>query len=149
MICCYCLVSKLYPSLCDPKDCSLPGSSIHGISQARFLERVAISFSREPSHPRDQTHVSCFERQILYHLPTRKPSLVIARNRAACHHPAVSRCVSASRGHRTHVLVARGLGWLWGPRQPHPEPGGSLRWADAAERSCCRVLAGPGPAVSL
>ena len=33
-------------TLCDPMDCSLPGSSIHGILQARVLERVAISFSR-------------------------------------------------------------------------------------------------------
>ena len=36
-------------TLCDPMDCSLPGSSIHGIFQARILEWVAISFSRRPS----------------------------------------------------------------------------------------------------
>ena len=41
------------------RDCSLPGSSVHGISQARILEWVAISFSRGSSRPRDQTHVSC------------------------------------------------------------------------------------------
>ena len=45
--------------LCDPMDCSLPGSSIHGIFQARVLEWVAISFSRGSSQPRDQTQVSC------------------------------------------------------------------------------------------
>ena len=39
-------------------DCSLPGSSIHGIFQARVREWVAISFSRESSQPRDQTQVS-------------------------------------------------------------------------------------------
>ena len=39
-------------------DCSLRGSSVHGISQARTLEWVAISFSRESSQPRDQTQVS-------------------------------------------------------------------------------------------
>ena len=72
VFCCYCLVSKLCPSLCDPKDCSLPGSSIHGISQARILERLAISFSREPPHPRDQTRISWIERRILYHLSTRE-----------------------------------------------------------------------------
>ena len=44
--------------LCDPKDCSLPGSSIPGILQARVLERVAISFSRRSSQPRDRTRVS-------------------------------------------------------------------------------------------
>ena len=45
------------PTLCDPMDCSLPGSSIHGIFQARVLEWVAISFSRGSSWPRDQTQV--------------------------------------------------------------------------------------------
>ena len=39
-------------------DCSLPGSSVHGIVQARILEWVAISFSRGSSQPRDQTRVS-------------------------------------------------------------------------------------------
>ena len=46
------------PTLCNPVDCSLPGSSIHGILQARILERVAISFSRGSSRPRDRTQVS-------------------------------------------------------------------------------------------
>ena len=40
--------------LCDPVDCSPPGSSIHGILQARLLEWVAISFSRGSSLPRDE-----------------------------------------------------------------------------------------------
>ena len=44
--------------LCDPMDCSPPGSSVHGIFQARILLRVAISFSRGPSRPRDRTQVS-------------------------------------------------------------------------------------------
>ena len=51
-------VAQLRPTLWDPKDCSLPGSSIHGIFQARVLEWVAISFSRESSWPRDRTRVS-------------------------------------------------------------------------------------------
>ena len=46
-------------TLCDPVDCSPPGSSIHGILQARILEWVAISFSRGSSQPRDWTQVSC------------------------------------------------------------------------------------------
>ena len=51
---------KWGPTLCDPMDCSLPGSSVHGIIQARILEGVAISFSREvyPSQPRGWTQVS-------------------------------------------------------------------------------------------
>ena len=51
-------VTQLCPTLCDPMDCSLPGSSIHGILQARVLEWVAISFSRGSSRPRDRTQVS-------------------------------------------------------------------------------------------
>ena len=56
--CCVCSVAQLCLSLCDPTDCSLPGSSIHGISQARMLEWVAVSFPRGSSQPRDQTCVS-------------------------------------------------------------------------------------------
>ena len=44
--------------LCDPVDCSLPGSSVHGILQAIILEGVTISFSRGSSRPRDRTQVS-------------------------------------------------------------------------------------------
>ena len=47
------------PTLCDPMNCSPPGSSAHGILQARILKWVAIPFSRGPSHPRDWTWVSC------------------------------------------------------------------------------------------
>ena len=46
------------PSLCIPKDCSPPGSSVHGILQARIPEWVAISYSRGSSRPRDRTHIS-------------------------------------------------------------------------------------------
>ena len=45
--------------LCDPIDCSLPGSSVHRILQARILEWVAIPFSRVYSRPRNRTRVSC------------------------------------------------------------------------------------------
>ena len=58
---------------CNPIDCSPPGSSVHGISQARILEWVAISFSRESFWPRDQTWVSCIGRQVLYCWVSREP----------------------------------------------------------------------------
>ena len=45
--------------LCNPMDCSPPGSSVCEISQARILEWFVISFSRGSSWPRDQTHISC------------------------------------------------------------------------------------------
>ena len=44
-----CLVAQLCLTLCDPMDCSSPGSSVHGISQLRILEWVAIPFFRGPS----------------------------------------------------------------------------------------------------
>ena len=45
-------------TLCDPMDCSLPGSSVHGSLQARILEWVAMPCTRGPSQARDHTHVS-------------------------------------------------------------------------------------------
>ena len=63
-------VAQLCPALCDPMDCSPPGSSVHRIFQARMLELVAISSSRGSSWHRDQTRVSrisCTGRWILYH----------------------------------------------------------------------------------
>ena len=51
-------VAQLWPTLCDPQDCSPPGSSVHGIFQARILEQVAISSSRRSSWPREWTCVS-------------------------------------------------------------------------------------------
>ena len=51
-------------------DCNPPGSSVHGILQARILEWVAMPFSRGSSQPRDQTHVSyvsCIGQWVLYH----------------------------------------------------------------------------------
>ena len=70
-------VAQSCPTLCNPMDCSLLGSSIHGILQARILEWVAISFSRRSSQPRNQTQVSCISgrhftvwatREALYHV---------------------------------------------------------------------------------
>ena len=58
-LCCFCLVTKS----CD---CSLPGFSFHGTSQAVILEWVAISFCRGSSRPSDWTHVSCIGMLILY-----------------------------------------------------------------------------------
>ena len=67
-----CLVTKLCLTLCDPMDCSLPGSSVHGILQARIMERVTISFSRGSSRSRDRTHVSCIGKWFPYHWATRE-----------------------------------------------------------------------------
>ena len=81
---CVCAQSSL--NFCDPIDCSLPGSSVQGISQARILEWVVIYSSRGSSQPRGQTRVSCTScpgRQILYHCATweaRSRCLIIIDN---------------------------------------------------------------------
>ena len=67
------IVAQLCLTLCDPMDCSLPGSLVHRISQARMLEWVVISSSRGSSWPRDWTCVSCIScigKQILYYWAT-------------------------------------------------------------------------------
>ena len=70
---CCCLVTKSCPTLCDLMDCSPPGSSVHGISQSRILEWVAISFSRGSSWPRDWIWVSCIARGFFTTEPPGKP----------------------------------------------------------------------------
>ena len=70
-----CLLMCVCPILCDPMDCSPPGSSVHGISQARIPEWLAIPFSRGIFPTQGSNHVSCVSctgRQILYHLATRE-----------------------------------------------------------------------------
>ena len=67
---CVCVSLQLCLTLCNPMDCSLPGSSVHEILQARIVEWVAMPSSRGSSQSRDPTHasyVSCIGRQILYH----------------------------------------------------------------------------------
>ena len=59
-------LTQLCWTVCDSTDYSPPGSSVHGILQARILEWAAISSSKGSSRPRDQTHVSCIYRKILY-----------------------------------------------------------------------------------
>ena len=58
-------------TLWDPMDCSLPGSSVHGLFQARVLEWVAISFSRGSSRPKDRIWV--------FHIPGRSFNLLATR----------------------------------------------------------------------
>ena len=72
-VCVCVLVTQSCPTLCDPMDCSPPSSSVHGIFQARILERVTIAFSRGSSRPKGRTPISCVScigRQVLYHWAT-------------------------------------------------------------------------------
>ena len=69
-------IAQSCPALCNPTDCCLPGSSVHGILQARILEWVAIPFSRRSSWLRDWTRVSCGSCIAGRFLTTEPPSLV-------------------------------------------------------------------------
>ena len=65
-------VAQLYPTLCNPMNCSLPGSSVHGIFQARILAWVANSFSRGSSLHTVRTRVSCIAGRFFTVWATRK-----------------------------------------------------------------------------
>ena len=67
---CCCLVAILHLTLLQTHE--LSGFSVHGISQTRILEWVAITFCRGSFQPRDSTHLCCIGRQILYHPVTRE-----------------------------------------------------------------------------
>ena len=71
MACC-CLVAMLCGALCDSMHCGPPGPSVQGISQARILEWVAISFSRGSSQPGIKPVVSCIGKWVLYCLSYRR-----------------------------------------------------------------------------
>ena len=68
---CVCVSRSVVSHSLWPMNCSPPGFSVHGIPQARILEWIAISYSREYSWPKNWTHlsyISCIGRRVLYHL---------------------------------------------------------------------------------
>ena len=71
---CLCLVTKSCPALCDPMNYSPPGSSVHGISQAKILEWVAMPFCRESYWLRNQIRVSCIAGRFFTSWVTREAS---------------------------------------------------------------------------
>ena len=86
------LVTQLYPTPFDPRGCSPPGCSVHGISKARILEWVAISFSRRSSQIRDRTCVSCildWQADSLPPEPPGKTSTSIFFKRSFTHGPFI------------------------------------------------------------
>ena len=78
------LVAQSCPALCHPMSCSLPGSSAHGILQARILQWVANSFSRESSQPKDRTRSPELQTDSLLSEPPGKPSLVKVLYNLSC-----------------------------------------------------------------
>ena len=108
-----CLVTQLCPTLCDPMDCSPPGSSVHGIFQARVLEWIAISSSRGSSQPRDWTCISCVswlqvDFLLLSHRRSPQRRLGNARNSDGIIHDHSS--IRHSRS--THFYVIKSA-WKW------------------------------------
>ena len=99
-VCAYLLQSCL--TLCHPMDCSLPGSPIRGIFQARILEWVGISPSKGSCQPRDWTHISCTASRFFTGEPWGKPigihiSPLFWISFHLCHHRATSRVPWAIR----------------------------------------------------
>ena len=78
-------VAQSCPTLCDPMDCSLPGSSIYGIFQARVVEWGANSFSRRSSQPRDWTLVSHIVSSWGCNWPSHQPHIWQERNCPRAH----------------------------------------------------------------
>ena len=106
---------------CDPVDCSLPGSSVHGISQARILEWVAISFSRRTSQPRDQTHVSCIGRWFLYHSDIRKASryIVLCDNQHLSDSDARGMIYGHRSDYKMKLVYSVDIMWFWSSKITH------------------------------
>ena len=75
-VCVCVLAAQSCLTLCDPTDCSLPGSTVHGVFQARILEWVASPFSRGSFQPRDQTQVSHIAGSFFTIWVTKKPKHV-------------------------------------------------------------------------
>ena len=69
------------PTLCDPMDCSLPGSFVHGILQARMLKWVAISFSRGSPQPAIEPRTPALQAVSLPSEPSEKPTTIFQGTR--------------------------------------------------------------------
>ena len=85
-------------TICDSMICSLPGSSVPEISQARIQEWVAISISRGSSRPRDQTQVSCLAGGFFTTKPLRKPKIASLMAQRINHLPAMQETQVQSLG---------------------------------------------------
>ena len=91
----YVLVTQFCPALCDPMDCSLPDSSVHGILQARILEWIAMPFSRGSSWPWPWSKPGslAFQADSLLSEPPSKPFLGVMKDKSEQHYLARYPCV--------------------------------------------------------
>ena len=113
------LAAQSCMTLCDPMDCSPPGSSVHGIPQARILVWAAISFSRGSSQPRDWIWVSCIAGEFFTNWATREapwlkylllfPLMSLAISFAIClFHKIIISCITKCMiGPPTKMMMTR------------------------------------------
>ena len=137
LLCC----AQSCPTLRDPMDRSPLGSSVHGIFQARILERVAIFFSNGISQPRDQTHiswVSCIGKWILHHYATWKAHIRGRQSFWWCW--LRIGCYWLPSFHSPFILFSPGFNWVLSTRisctsgESSPSPH-SQRWTLACAHS--------------
>ena len=103
-----CVHAQSCPTLCDPINCSLPGSSVHGIFQAKILEQLATSYSQGSSWPRDRTCVSCILHWQVDSLPLAPPG------KPTWHQNMWNKSHGTSMSHSiTGFLSLRRLGQVW------------------------------------
>ena len=102
---------QLCPTLCDPTDCSPPGSSVHGILQARILEWVAMPFSRGSSQLRDWTWIFCIAGGFVAVLATRVRKIPGEGNS----YPFQYSCLENSMDRRVCRATVHGItkSWTW------------------------------------
>ena len=128
-----CLVTMLYPILCDPMNCSLPGSLLRGISQSSILGWVAIPFSKGSSQPRGRTQVSCTASEFFTNWATREdPSIHYSVPNLLSHllqqHSTPSTKICVNKGSSGTSLVVQWLTLRCQHRRHRFDPVGDLRF---------------------
>ena len=131
------------PTLGDPVDCSPPGSSVHGILQARIMKWVAMPSSRGSFRPMDWTHishVSCISRRVLYTSTTWEALLLLLLRRFS----RVRLCATPeTAAHQALLSLGFSRQEHWSGL-PSPPMHGSERWkVKVKSLSCVRLLATP------
>ena len=136
--------------ICDPMDCSPPGSLVHGILQARKLEWVAVPLSRGSPQPRDRTWVSCITGRFFTVWASSKDQGAAKRGegwkQAAVSFSEGNRGRGRLRGSGSRTVVAPSVadqgqsGVSWGARGPRSWPPSVLQRCRLVEPRCCHIL---------
>ena len=125
------VIAQLCPTLCDPIDFSLPGSSVHGILQARILEWGTIPFSGGSSQPRDQIWVSCIAGRFFIAWATREAWLFrrvwgATMKRSVLRRKEYDRCCWKSEQDKVGIFLA--VQWV-GLEETHTVSHTLMQWA--------------------